>query len=197
MGIWCCPAFAGFCDPLPFLHGFLWAGDSFKHTWRGVWDCSRMGPPTTTMGSFRLGPDFRLLLLSLIPRHRFWILWLLHHLHCFGWIEQLVPASRFRFPTISPCRCWCFSAQWRDALLFYVLKQHTVCSQLLKLTQYLRICLNGKSYRKCKFITSHLILTIDFWGVLWGFFLLVLSLLCLHAYADFPSLPEPHNTCYQ
>lgn len=115
----------------------------------------------------------------------------------FGWIEQLVPESRFRFPhnlslqmLVLQCSVkWCFA--------FYVLEQHMVCSQLLKLTKYLRIYLNARSYRKCKFITSHLILTIDFWRVLWGFFFLVLSLLCLHVYADFLSLPEPHNTCYQ
>lgn len=115
----------------------------------------------------------------------------------FGWMEWLAPKSPFRFPCnlslqmlVLQCSVkWCFA--------FYILKQHMVCSQLLKLTKYLRICLNARSYRKCKFITSHLILMIDFWRVLWGFFLLVLSLLCLHAYADFLSLPEPHNTCYQ
>lgn len=63
------PAFAGFCDPLPFLPGFPQAGNSFKCSWRGVGDCSRMGH----LGQPQAWPWLQAPALSLtyhIPQHR-------------------------------------------------------------------------------------------------------------------------------
>lgn len=44
-------------------------------------------------------------------------------------------------------------SEW--CVAFYVCKQHMVSSQLLKLTTFLGVCLNARSYRKCIFITYY------------------------------------------
>lgn len=117
----------------------------------------------------------------------------------FGWTEWLIPRPCVRFLSNLSLQMSVLQHRVKWCFAFYVCKQHMVCSQLLKLTKYLRICLNARSYRKCKFITY--CFSLDSYDR----FLesaprrvfLVLSLLFLHAYANFLSLLEPHNTCYQ
>lgn len=160
-------AFAELCNPLPCLQPFPRARESFQKADETgeefgtdpSWDLSRH-PPLVILAT--LGPGFELLmsLFSLVSVV-FWnsvfdFFWILNCWHClFGWTERLILRSRFRFLSNLSLQMsvlqhwvkWCFA--------FYVCKQHMVCSQLLKLTKYLRICLNARSYRKCKFITYY------------------------------------------
>lgn len=196
MGIWYFPALAELCDPLHCirLSTSQRVFQESKLSWRGVWDWSKVRPllpPSRSQPGHSAsglaqtsGSSPLCSCLCSVLRYRFWIFWVLSHHHyvCLGGLSDSFLGSCFRVLTnlslqMSVLQCW---VKWY--FVFYVCKQHMVCSQLLKLTKYLRICLNTRSYKKNAYlllITFHLILMIDFWRMLWGFFFF----LCYHYFA--------------